>query len=163
MGIRRRAILTASMAFACVFLTLALPAPGQEKAPAPEPATTEVEGEGEVFSRPDQAVLFFHIDTQAAGAKEAVADNAKASEAFLKAMKPLLGPEESLKTLAYQVVPLYQQVEKGQGPRKVQTQEVRGYRVSHVFEVRVKDLGQLGKILDTGLEHGATRVRGPFY
>ncbi|MCL6621938.1 MAG: SIMPL domain-containing protein [Syntrophobacterales bacterium] len=130
---------------------------------APEPATVEVEAEGEVFAKPDQAALFFHLETEAATAQEAAAANARLSEGFLKALKALLGPEESLKTLTYHIFPVYQQVERGQGQKKVQTQEVQGYRARHVFEVKVKDLGRLGKLLDTGVEHGATRVRGPFF
>lgn len=146
-----------------IWLMIWLPGNAWAQKAAAEVATAEVEAEGEVYAKPDQAVLLFHLETEAATAQEAAGANTRLSEGFLKALKTLLGPEESLKSVSYQVFPVYQQVERGQGPKKVQTQEVQGYRVRHAFEVKLKDLSRLGKILDAGVEHGATRVRGPFY
>lgn len=133
------------------------------KEPASGPPTAEVEAEGEVLARPDRAILNFFVETQAAEAKEAAAANARATEQFLGVMKPLLVPEEKLKTLSYQVFPIYKQVEKGQGRDKVVTQEVAGYRVAHRFQVELKDLARIGQIIDAGLKHGATRVGGPYF
>ncbi len=146
----------------CLMLWPPLAAAG-EKEVSPGPPTAEVEAEGEVLARPDRAVLHFTVETQAAEAKEAAAANARASEQFQGGMKPLLSDEEKLKTLSYQVFPLYKQVEKGQGRDKVVTQEVAGYRVAHRFQVELKDLARLGKIIDAGLKTGATRVGGPYY
>jgi hypothetical protein len=134
-----------------------------EKEPPLGPPTAEVEAEGEVLARPDRAILNFSVENQAAEAKEAAAANARGTEQFLGAMKPVLKPEEKLKTLSYQVVPIHKQVEKGQGRDKVVSQEVAGYRVAHRFLVELNDLTRIGAIIDAALKHGATRVGGPYY
>ncbi len=146
-----------------IWLLICLPGGAWADKAAVDSATAEVEAEGEVLAKPDQAIVVFHLETEAPTAQEAAGANARLSDGFLKALKALLGPEESLRSVSYQVFPVYQQVERGQGPRKVQSQEVQGYRVRHAFEVKLKDLGRLGKILDAGVEQGAARVRGPYY
>lgn len=144
-----------------IWLLVWLPGGAWAEKAAPEPATAEVEAEGEVWAKPDLAELLFLLETEAATAQEAAGADARLSEGFLKALKALRGPEETLKSVSYQVFPVYQQVERGQGPKKVQSQEVQGYRVRHALEVKVKDLSRLE---DPGYRGGARGHpgQGPF-
>ena len=128
-----------------------------------KPATMEIEASGEVWAKPDLATLFFVIDTQAATSQEAAQANAKQAERFRKAMKEGLTGEEKLKSVDYRVYPVYHTKEVTQGQEKVRETVVTGYQVQHLFEVEVRDLAKVGKVIDAGLKNGASRVEGPAY
>jgi uncharacterized protein YggE len=123
----------------------------------------ELESEGKVEVKPDQATFNFSVVTDAAQAQDAARLNAKEAEAFLAAIKKALGPEDKVKTLQYQVLPIFRRVEKVQGKEKLKTDEISGYRASHRFEVELRDLARLGPVADTALKNGANEVYGPFF
>jgi len=125
--------------------------------------TVELESEGEVQVKPDKATLHFTVVTEAAQAKEAAQMNAKEAEAFLAAIKKVLGKEDQVKTLQYQVLPIFKRVEKVKGKEKTRTDEIAGYRASHRFEVELLDLKKIGLVADTALKNGANQVQGPFF
>jgi len=125
--------------------------------------TVELESEGEVQVKPDKATLHFTVVTEAAQAKEAAQMNAKEAETFLAAVKKVLGKEDQVKTLQYQVMPLFKRVEKVKGKEKIRTDEIVGYRASHLFEVELRELKNIGLVADTALKNGANQVQGPYF
>ncbi|MFZ2087825.1 MAG: SIMPL domain-containing protein, partial [Desulfobaccales bacterium] len=110
-----------------VFLILALVAalalsPGKgTAADKNQPTVVELESEGKVEIKPNKASFIFTIVTEAAQAEEAAKTNAKEAETFLAAIKKVLGPEDKVKTLQYQVLPIFRRVEKVQGKDKIRT------------------------------------------
>jgi uncharacterized protein YggE len=118
-------------------------------------ATAQVDAEGKVSARPDMAILVFEVLTEAPQAKAAAEENARRADTLLKALKPLLGPEEKLKSLFYRVFPVstYNQ--------KLRRSEITGYRAENLFQVELRDLARLGSVIDTGLKNGANDIRGP--
>jgi hypothetical protein len=147
---------------ALALLLLSLPFAAGAAEPE-KPATMEIEASGEVWAKPDVATLFFVIDTQAATSQEAGQANAKLAERFRKAMKEALAGEEKLKSADYRVDPVYHTKEMIQGQEKIRETVVTGYQVQHLFEVELRDLGKVGKVIDLGLKNGASRVEGPAY
>jgi uncharacterized protein YggE len=126
-------------------------------------ATADLETEGTIQVKPDKATFNFTVVTEAPQAQEAAKMNAKEAENFLAAVKKILGKDDKVKTIQYQVVPIFRRVEKVQGKGKIKTDEIAGYRASHRFQVELRDLEKLGQVADTALKNGANEVQGPYF
>jgi len=146
------------LAAALAFLPLSVLAADNSQA-----TVVELESEGKVEVKPDKATFNFTVMTDAAQAQDAAKANAKEAETFLAAIKKALGPEDKVKTLQYQVLPIFRRVEKVQGKEKIKTDEITGYRAYHRFEVELRDLAKLGPVADTALRNGANEVMGPYF
>ena len=123
----------------------------------PSPPSISVDAEGKVVATPDVARLTLEVETQAATAAAAGQENAKQADALLKALKPVLGPEDKLRTLGYRLMPVHSYKEKSSPP------EIKGYQAVNQFEVKVMEVPRLGTVIDTALKNGATRVNGPYW
>ena len=121
------------------------------------PPSISVDAEGKVMATPDVARLTIEVETQAATAAAAGQENAKQAEGVLAAVKPVLGPEDKLRTLGYRLMPVYSAKDKSSPP------EIKGYRAVNQLEVKVLDVARLGKVIDTALKNGATKVNGPYW
>jgi uncharacterized protein len=152
------AFLILALAITLVFSPLAAKAAEKDEA-----TVVELESEGKVEVKPDKATFNFSVVTEAVQAQDAARLNAKEAETFLAAIKKALGPDDKVKTLQYQVLPIFRRVEKVQGKEKLKTDEISGYRASHRFEVELRDLAKLGPVADTALKNGANEVYGPFF
>jgi hypothetical protein len=140
-----------------VLLTLAL-APSALAAPdaAPERRTIAVTGQGEVRATPDRAQLSFAIETTAARAGEAAAENAKRSAAVTAAVKPLAGSEGNVSTTRYTIEPRYD------APRPGETREpkITGYVARNEVRVDKAPVDKAGALIDAAVGAGANRVGG---
>ena len=85
----------------------------------------ELASEGMVQVKPDKATFNFTVVTEAPQAQEAAKANAKEAENFLTAIKKVLGKDDKVKTLRYQVLPIFRRVEKTKGKEKIRTDEIR--------------------------------------
>ncbi len=140
---------------AALMATLSL-SPGWA-AEVPAPPTVSVEAEGKVVARPDMATLNLDVETQAATAEAASTENAGRAQALLAALKKALGPEDKVRTLSFRVLPV-------RAPRdKTNPQAIKGYQAVHRFQVEVRDLGHLGRVIDTALAGGASQINGPYW
>jgi uncharacterized protein YggE len=152
-----------------VFLILALMvtlvcSPLAGKAAEKDQVTTvELETEGTVQVKPDKATFNFSVVTEAPQAQEAARLNAKEAEIFLTAVKKVLGKDDKVKTVQYQVFPVFRRVEKAQGKGKIKTDEIAGYRATNRFQVELRDLEKIGLVADTALKNGANEVQGPYF
>ena len=125
--------------------------------------TVELETEGEVQVKPNKATFQFTVVTEAEQAEEAAKVNAKEAENFLAAVKKVLGQEDKVKTLQFQVLPIFQKIDKVDGKLKTKIDKIAGYRASHRFLVELRDLEKLGQVADTALKNGANQVQGPYF
>jgi uncharacterized protein YggE len=125
--------------------------------------TVELETEGTVQVKPDKATFNFSVVTEAPQAQEAARLNTKEAEIFLTAVKKVLGKDDKVKTVQYQVFPVFRRVEKAQGKSKVMTDEITGYRATNRFQVELRDLEKIGLVADTALKNGANEVQGPYF
>lgn len=120
------------------------------------PPSIRVTGTGEVRATPDQATADFGVETVAATAREAAAQNAQRMEQVIAALVRAGVPRERIETRDYNVFPEHDprpQMEGGE-PR------IRGYRVMNTVSATTHEVGRVGGLIDAALGAGANRVHG---
>lgn len=143
---------------AALAMTMAATASAQEGRPMPHGGngTIRVTAEGEARVAPDRAWADFGVETQAATAREAAAENARLMEAIIAGLVRTGVARADIETSGYNVFPDYAPPVPGQEgePR------VRGYRVINTVTARTDDVSRVGAVIDAALAAGANRVNG---
>jgi uncharacterized protein YggE len=145
------------LSFSLIFLVIAGLSQPSRGAEPPSPPSISVDADGKVVATPDVARLILGVETQAATAVAAGQENAKQTDAVLKAVKAGLGTEDKLRTLGYRLTPVHSYKDKSSPP------EIKGYRAINQVEVKVMEVARLGAVIDTALKSGATTVNGPYW
>ncbi|MBI4875736.1 MAG: SIMPL domain-containing protein [Acidobacteria bacterium] len=114
--------------------------------------TVRASGQATVSSKPDQLRLSVGVTTRAATAQEASEQNAAQATRVIAALQRLVGTTGELKTVGYSVSPIYRNSPDG-------TQTITGYQVNNTVEVTTSDLSLGGKLIDAGIQAGATNVQ----
>jgi uncharacterized protein len=96
-----------------------------------------VSGRGQVSARPDQAVIYLGIQTEARNAEQALAENNNQTQDLLSALEENGVPARDIQTQALQP---YRQVE--------------GYVAANSVEVTIHDLEQVERLLDVAATRG---------
>jgi uncharacterized protein YggE len=109
-------------------------------------------GQAELRVAPDRAIVRLTTEARAQTAKAAQQAEARAMTAVRKALADSRIPDESVRTLSYELQLEYDYVQGKQTPR--------GYVARHVLEVRVDDLPQLGDVIGKAVDSGAAAVSG---
>lgn len=129
---------------------------------APVPATTttstttstiSVNGQGQVFVKPDVATISLEVEHTAETAAQAQQKVTDGLQGITAAMQKLQIPQEDMVTSYVSVSPVYRYDDNG-------TRTQNGYRAYTSMQVRTNDVDNAGKILDTGLQAGATGTSG---
>ena len=110
-----------------------------------------VTGHGEVKVSPDRATVQIAVQTRAATASDAAAQNATKQQSVLSALKALGLTNDQLSTVNYQVYP-EQRYEQGKDP------VISGYNVTNTIVADIRRLDQVGKVIDAALSHGANLI-----
>jgi uncharacterized protein len=110
-----------------------------------------VVGHGETRVSPDRATIQISVQTRAATAAAASAENATKQQAVLTALRALGLGNDQLSTVNYNVYP-EQRYEEGKEPAIV------GYNVTNTILVEVRKLTQVGPVIDAALSHGANMI-----
>lgn len=145
-GIRTRQL----PALAALLLAPLASMAGQAAAPATPVLTTS--GQGEAKVTPDRASVMVNVQTRAATAAAAAADNASRTRAVLDAIGKLGLSKEQLSTEGYTVYPEMQYDKSGGSPR------VSGYVVTNMVRAETKRPEQAGAIVDAALGAGANLI-----
>jgi hypothetical protein len=138
-----------------VLLGLVLPLGVLHAQDRPEPKrTVSVTGEGEVRAVPDRVLVSFAVETTAARAADAVAENAKRSTAVVQALKTQVTAEDTITTTRYALEPRYET------PRPGESREPRitGYVARSEVLVESRQVDKAGALLDGAIGAGANRV-----
>lgn len=149
-----------SLCAALVLGTLApaalAPAVAQELPATPRRATLSVTGEGVARATPDMASFSTAVVSEAKTAREALDANSQSVAAMIAAIKASGVEERDIATSGFSVQPRYAP------PRKDSTEAppVVGYEVRNAVDVRVRDLGKLGGLLDALVTSGANQIGG---
>lgn len=137
------------------------PAMAQQPAPGPTPMSMAhmaptpaivTNGQGETKITPDRARLEVSVQTRAATAAEAGAQNAKKQQSVLDALRKLGFTSEQLSTVNYNLYPEMQYDKNGQSPRVV------AYNATNTVRIDIRDVGMIGKAIDASLEAGANMI-----
>jgi hypothetical protein len=126
--------------------------------PAPDnalPRIVSVAGLGEVKTPPDMATISTGVVSEAVSAKDALAKNNVAMAAVIAALKNAGIDEKDIQTSGFSVSPKYPPYQPNQT-----TQRIVGYTVSNQVTAHVKNLKNLGAILDTLVQSGSNNVGG---
>lgn len=126
----------------------AAPAP----APSQSPPYIAASAAGESRVTPDRALVQVAVESRAESAAEAGADNRAKQERVIAAVKAAGVAAPQIRTAAYNVSPEYAQPEKGRAPRVI------GYRARNTVQVEVRNIDNVGKVIDAALGAGATTI-----
>jgi uncharacterized protein YggE len=118
---------------------------------AQTPRTIRASGEAVVSVRPDLARITVGVETQAATAQEAAAQNATIVQNVLDAVRRVLGNAGTTETVSYTINPNYRSTP---GQPAVLT----GYTVVNLIEVTTFNIGNVGQIIDAASAAGANRI-----
>lgn len=122
-----------------------------EAASAPVPVVVTT-GSGEARLTPDRAVIVLGVQTRAATAAEASAENARRQRAVLDTLRALGFASEQLSTLNYNVFP------ETRFDPQTQRQVRTGYVVMNNVRVEVRRVDQVARAIDAALAKGSNQV-----
>ncbi len=122
---------------------------------ADQPAehTIAVVGSGKVTVVPDQATIRLGVNLERQTAKAARQAGAQAMARVVAAIRALGIADEDIATSSISLGPVYD-YNNGSAPR------IRGYQLTNIVTVTVRDLDVIGDVLDDGVLAGATSVQG---
>lgn len=152
MIVRRLRIKTAALlliALSCA--VAAVPARAQDGR-----ATLSVIGEGEARAAPDMATFSTGVVAAAKTAEEALAANSKSMTDLIAAIKEAGIEPQDIATSNFFIQPQYSQPPQRSG----EVPKVVGYEVRNTVTVKVRDLANLGQLLDRMVQAGANQAGG---
>ena len=107
---------------------------------------------GEARLTPDRANILVGMQTRASTAAAAARENANRQQAIIAAIVALGIPREQISTENYSVYPETRFDREGQSPTVV------AYVVSNVVRVEVRNIQQVGPVVDASLSKGANQI-----
>lgn len=114
--------------------------------------TISLTGAGIASATADQATLNLGVEVTKDTAGEAISENANLMAAVIEALKNQGISEEDIKTTNYNVYAQYDWKEDGR--------ELVGYTVSNMVQVTVKDIDNVGNVIDVAGEAGSNSING---
>lgn len=114
-------------------------------------ARVVVTGDALVQAQPDTAVVTVAVTTQGSTALAAQTENARLSDAVVRAVKAAAGAQGEVKTSGYNLQPQYAYKE-GQPPT------IRAYEARNSVTVTLSELTKVGTVIDAASNAGATNV-----
>lgn len=110
----------------------------------------KVIGQGEISVPPDMAQVNIGVITESKVLLEAQQQNSKDIQRVLNSLHALGIPNNKIRTFDYRIDSEYDYIEG--------KQVFRGFKVTHLLEVKIEDLTKIGTIIDTTIENGANYV-----
>ena len=145
-----------AVASAALAVTVARPsgAAAQSTPPAGASGTLTVTGQSTLSVPPTEGQITVGVQVNAATASAAVADDAEAVGAIVKALEGAGVPRADLQTENYNLSPNESNATGDQAPRIVD------YTISDQIQVTATDLGSVGRLIDIAVGAGANTVNG---
>jgi uncharacterized protein len=110
----------------------------------------KVSGEGEVAVPPDLVSVHLGVITESKELISAQQQNAAIAEKVINNLVSLGVDKQQIQTFDYRIDSEY---DFDQGK-----QTFRGYKISHIFQVKLKDLSLIGKVVDSAVQNGVNYV-----
>lgn len=133
-----------------LFMPATVSAEDALEAPPAPPGTLEVAGRAAVLVKPDTALMAFSVESNARLAANAVAENARQTEALLKALRAIMGEGDNLQTASVNLQPVYD---------KSDNLRPSGYRVNNRVSLETRQMDKIGDFIDAAAS-GAGRISG---
>lgn len=122
-----------------------------------QPRQISVTGEGSAALAPDMAILSLTVMREAATAREALSANSDAMANIIAAMKSAGVASRDLQTSGLNIQPRYSYPQRN---TPGETRKLIGYEVRNSLTVRVRDLENVGAILDQSVSLGVNEGGG---
>lgn len=155
---KAKKLLTPAVLVAAILLTgCAGAAFAQTETPAAEPTsprTLTVSGSGKVYTAPDIAYVTVGVHTEGPDAIKAVGENNADTAEVIDALKALGVAEKDIQTTNFSIFPQREYDTNGKPTGKVT------YVVENSVYVTVRDLDQIGKVLNEVVKSGANSING---
>ena len=138
----------------------------------PNSAILSLSAQGESRRVPDIAMFSTGVVTQAANASEALRENNRRMDAVVAALKRAGIADRDIQTSTISLSPRYSNPDRdaalrarqaGQPyvPPEEQAPRIIGYEARNTVQVRVRNLANMGQVIDTLVSVGANEVNGP--
>jgi uncharacterized protein YggE len=118
---------------------------------APERPSISVSAQGSTRITPDRATIRIGVQTRGATAAAASGENARVAQRVINAIKGLGIGAEQISTVNYMVNPEYRHIEN-------RSPEITGYMVNNTVVVDVRQIEQVGRVIDAALGAGANVI-----
>ena len=115
-----------------------------------------VSAQAEAKRVPDVATVSAGVVTQSADANSAMRANAAEMDKVMAAIRAAGVAERDIQTSGVNLNPQYKYVEN-------QNPTIIGYQASNNVNLKVRDIGKLGKVLDSLVASGANQINGPSF
>ncbi|MET3924506.1 SIMPL domain-containing protein [Devosia sp. 2618] len=119
-----------------------------------------IEGRGEVTASPDMAQINSGVSTQGATAREALDGNTAAMAELIADLKAAGIEARDIQTSNFSVNPNYVYSDERDENGYSLPPRIQGYQVSNTVTVIVRDIKNLGTILDKSVTVGANTING---
>lgn len=139
---------------AVVPMVAALAMAGAAQAQMAEPTLLTVTAEGSVARAPDLVEMAGGVMTSAPTAAAAMADNARKMTAVMAAVRKAGVAERDIQTRGLSLQPQYRYEDNRQPV-------LTGYQATNTLALRLRDVGNVGRLLDTLVTAGANQIEGP--
>ncbi len=113
-------------------------------------AGIHVFGTGEVEIKPNQALITIGAITEGKDLTIIQKENASVIDKIMHQFISLGLEKKHIQTVDYHIDPVYEYLEK--------VQVLRGYKVTHLLQLTIKDLNKIGLLIDTAVRSGANSV-----
>jgi uncharacterized protein len=155
---------------------VAQPAPTPAISPlGPDSALLSLTAEGQSRRTPDLALFQAGVVTQGDTAAQALAENSRRMDSVVAALRRAGVAERDIQTSAISLQPRYSNPELEaqlraremrqpyMPPDRPEAPRIIGYEARNNVQVRVRRLGEMGRIIDTLISAGANQVDGPSF
>jgi uncharacterized protein YggE len=116
----------------------------------------QVSAHGESHRTPDVAAISAGVVVQNVDANAAMRDNANRMSAVVAALKKAGVADRDIQTSRIDLNPQYK-YENNQPPT------ITGYQASNTVNVRLREIGKVGEVLDVLVKQGANQINGPSF
>ena len=129
----------------------------QQSQPVPE-AGVVVTGEGSVNVPPDYAQIRIGVTTRAKTVKEAINNNSKLMVAIVAVLKDAGVTENDIQTERFSMQPNYTPATTLRSQDSRAEPKLSGFNVSNYVNVTIREIGNIGELLDRAIAAGATDI-----
>ena len=123
----------------------------QDASRTPERPSISVSAQGSTRITPDRATIQIGVLSRAATAAAASSENARVAQRIIAAIKALGIGADQISTVNYSVNPEYRHIEN-------RSPEITGYTVHNTVVVDVRQIDQVGRVIDASLGAGANMI-----
>ncbi|MDR7193135.1 SIMPL domain-containing protein [Luteimonas terrae] len=153
--IPRPLLLACGLALGTLSMTASAQPATHQTAPG-EGTLLSISAQAEASRAPDIATLSTGVVTQAADANAAMRANAEQMSTLMGAIKAAGIAERDVQTSGINLSPQYRYAEN-------QPPVITGYQASNTVNLKVRDIGKLGQVLDALVASGANQINGPTF